>query len=105
MASSESLNHLQLSFLAHPPCRTHTITILDLNSRTVCQKSVMAESRLPPTDKEKLKKAFDFSHFDINAILRGIQLTLVGGKKASGALTRHTSMFPFFFFLAARVYV
>lgn len=31
-------------------------------------------------DKEKLKKAFDFSHFDINAILRGIELTLVGGK-------------------------
>jgi hypothetical protein len=30
-------------------------------------------------DKEKLKKAFDISHFDINAILRGVQLTLVGG--------------------------
>jgi hypothetical protein len=31
-------------------------------------------------DKEKLKKAFDMSHFDLNAILRGAQLTLVGGK-------------------------
>jgi hypothetical protein len=30
-------------------------------------------------DKEKLKKAFDVSHFDINAVLRGVQLTLVGG--------------------------
>lgn len=30
-------------------------------------------------DKKKLKKAFDISHFDINAILRGVQLTLVGG--------------------------
>lgn len=30
-------------------------------------------------DKEKLKKAFDISHFDINAVLRGIQLTLVAG--------------------------
>ena len=32
-------------------------------------------------DKEKLKKAFDVSHFDINAVLRGIQLTLVGGEQ------------------------
>jgi hypothetical protein len=31
-------------------------------------------------DKDELKKAFDISHFDLNAILRGIQLTLVGGK-------------------------
>lgn len=30
-------------------------------------------------DKEKLKEAFDVSHFDLNAILRGVQLTLVGG--------------------------
>lgn len=33
-------------------------------------------------DKEKLKKAFDVSHFDINAVLRGIQLTLVGAHRA-----------------------
>jgi hypothetical protein len=33
-----------------------------------------------PVDKEQLKKAFDVSHFDLNAVLRGIQLTLVGGK-------------------------
>lgn len=31
-------------------------------------------------DKEDLKKAFDLSHFDINAILRGAELTLVGGE-------------------------
>lgn len=33
-------------------------------------------------DKEKIKKAFDISHFDLNAILRGIELTLVGGAYA-----------------------
>lgn len=33
-------------------------------------------------DKEKLKQAFDLSHFDINAILRGAELTLVGGSFA-----------------------
>ena len=33
----------------------------------------------PHLDKEKLKKKFDISNFDINAVLRGIQLTLVGG--------------------------
>lgn len=31
-------------------------------------------------DKAQLKKAFDISHFDLNAILRGIELTLVGGR-------------------------
>lgn len=33
-------------------------------------------------DKEKLKKVFDVSHFDINAVLRGVELTLVGGRRA-----------------------
>ncbi|KAI1249874.1 hypothetical protein MGN70_009490 [Eutypa lata] len=33
-------------------------------------------------DKEELKKAFDISHFDFNAILRGVQLTLVGAHRA-----------------------
>ncbi|KAL2163737.1 hypothetical protein VTH06DRAFT_5796 [Thermothelomyces fergusii] len=33
-------------------------------------------------DKEKLKQHFDISHFDINAILRGMQLTLVGAFRA-----------------------
>ena len=44
----------------------------------------MSQTRIPKKlseeDKEKLKAAFDVSHFDINAILRGAQLTLVGGK-------------------------
>lgn len=31
-------------------------------------------------DKEKLKQKFDISNFDLNAVLRGAQLTLVGGK-------------------------
>jgi hypothetical protein len=39
----------------------------------------MAASERPHIDKEKLKKQFDISHFDINAVLRGVQLTLVGG--------------------------
>jgi hypothetical protein len=30
-------------------------------------------------DTNLLKAKFDTSHFDINAILRGMQLTLVGG--------------------------
>ncbi|KAK3346291.1 hypothetical protein B0T25DRAFT_484085 [Lasiosphaeria hispida] len=33
-------------------------------------------------DKEKLKKHFDISHFDLNAVIRGIQLTLVGAHRA-----------------------
>lgn len=38
------------------------------------------ERELPvDIDKEKLKKAFDISHFNVNAILRGAELTLVGG--------------------------
>ncbi|KAI1371894.1 formamidase [Hypoxylon crocopeplum] len=45
----------------------------------------MAERRMPQLDKldkEELKKAFDVSHFDLNAVLRGIQLTLVGAHRA-----------------------
>ena len=46
----------------------------------------MSHARKPleelPIDKEKIKKAFDVSHFDINAVLRGVQLTLVGGRTA-----------------------
>lgn len=35
--------------------------------------------KLHKLDKEDLKKAFDLSHFDLNAVIRGVQLTLVGG--------------------------
>lgn len=42
----------------------------------------MASPKLSREDKQKFKKAFDLSHFDINAILRGIQLTLVGAHRA-----------------------
>lgn len=38
--------------------------------------------RLRKEDKDWLKAAFDTSHFDLNAILRGMQLTLVGGRLA-----------------------
>ena len=37
-------------------------------------------------DKDKLKQQFDVSHFDINAILRGMQLTFVGGTGLLGCL-------------------
>lgn len=41
------------------------------------------ESRIASQlDKDEVKKAFDTSHFDHNAILRGIQLTLVGAHRA-----------------------
>ncbi len=33
----------------------------------------------PHVDKAALKKKFDISNFDLNQVLRGIQLTLVGG--------------------------
>ncbi|KAI0857554.1 transmembrane protein UsgS [Xylaria cubensis] len=33
-------------------------------------------------DKDKVKEAFDLSNFDINAVLRGAQLTLVGAHRA-----------------------
>ncbi|KAK3689973.1 hypothetical protein B0T22DRAFT_380429 [Podospora appendiculata] len=39
-------------------------------------------SKRPHIDKEKLKEKFDTSHFDINAIIRGAQLTLVGAHRA-----------------------
>lgn len=41
-------------------------------------KSVMSEKLGP----QSLKASFDISNFDLNAILRGMQLTLVGGKCA-----------------------
>jgi len=37
----------------------------------------MAETSSQIIDEQKLKKAFDISHFDLNAVIRGIQLTLV----------------------------
>lgn len=39
----------------------------------------MASEQRPPIDKAQLKKWFDVSHFDLNAVIRGIQLTGVGG--------------------------
>ena len=35
---------------------------------------------MTPEQEEKLKKKFDVKNFDINAILRGAQLTVVGGQ-------------------------
>ncbi|KAI1826579.1 transmembrane protein UsgS [Xylaria intraflava] len=42
----------------------------------------MAESENLELVKDRVKKAFDLSHFDINAVLRGAQLTLVGAHRA-----------------------
>lgn len=41
--------------------------------------SLRPTSHIVDIDKEKLKEKFDTSHFDINAVIRGAQLTLVGG--------------------------
>lgn len=40
----------------------------------------MASSEKLHIDKEKLKKQLDVSHIGPNAVLRGIQLTFVGGQ-------------------------
>ncbi|KAI1120506.1 formamidase [Nemania abortiva] len=42
----------------------------------------MAEHNNPKLDKDKVKEAFDLSNFDVNAVLRGAQLTLVGAHRA-----------------------
>lgn len=43
----------------------------------------MAHAQVPRIDKDKLKKELDVSNFDPNAVLRGAQLTLVGGTATS----------------------
>jgi hypothetical protein len=43
----------------------------------------MSAGQRLPLDKAKLKKKFDVSHFDFNAVIRGVQLTLVGGTQLS----------------------
>ncbi|KAK4228204.1 Acetamidase/Formamidase family-domain-containing protein [Podospora fimiseda] len=44
----------------------------------------MSQSKIkkPHIDKDKLKQKLDVSHFDLNAVLRGAQLTLVGAQRA-----------------------
>ncbi|KAI1288812.1 transmembrane protein UsgS [Xylaria venustula] len=42
----------------------------------------MAEAKNLQIDKDRVKEAFDLSNFDINAVLRGAQLTLVGAHRA-----------------------
>jgi hypothetical protein len=38
-----------------------------------------SQSQRPRLTQEELKKKFEISNFDLNAILRGAQLTVVGG--------------------------
>ncbi|KAI0876783.1 formamidase [Hypoxylon argillaceum] len=42
----------------------------------------MTEHNNLKLDKDKLKEAFDLSSFDVNAVIRGAQLTLVGAHRA-----------------------
>ncbi|EAQ92153.1 hypothetical protein CHGG_00388 [Chaetomium globosum CBS 148.51] len=49
-----------------------------------------SDTRLP-LDKDKLKKKFDVSNFSINAIIRGMQLTLVGAHRALQSRRMFTS--------------
>ncbi|KAL2024748.1 hypothetical protein VTK56DRAFT_5569 [Thermocarpiscus australiensis] len=42
----------------------------------------MSADKIPYVDKAKLKRHFDVSNFDLNAVIRGIQLTLVGAHRA-----------------------
>ncbi|KAI0969080.1 transmembrane protein UsgS [Xylaria arbuscula] len=42
----------------------------------------MAEPNNLKIDKDRVKEAFDLSNFDLNAVLRGAQLTLVGAHRA-----------------------
>ncbi|KAK4464267.1 Acetamidase/Formamidase family-domain-containing protein [Cladorrhinum samala] len=42
----------------------------------------MSTIHKPHIDKDKLKQKLDVSHFDLNAVLRGAQLTLVGAHRA-----------------------
>lgn len=39
----------------------------------------MSADQRPVFNKVQLRQRFDISHFDLNAVIRGIQLTLVGG--------------------------
>lgn len=65
------LHHLKLKLFQH-----HNFTTTASHLQETADMS--ADGR-PHLDKAKLKKQFDISHFDLNAIIRGIQLTLVGG--------------------------
>ncbi len=54
---------------------------------------------MPEIDRERLRRAFDTSHFNLNAVLRGVQLTLVGGepqlpKRSFSLGTDHRSLQP-----------
>ena len=83
-----------LAVLARPPpisepvwALTSLLSLIPRRTRTQrgCTSSSadiedrMASGNGPPIDKETLKKYFDTSHFDLNAVIRGIQLTGVGG--------------------------
>lgn len=42
----------------------------------------MASHEPKAVDMDRLKTTFDLSHFDLNAVLRGVQLTFVGANRA-----------------------
>lgn len=45
-------------------------------------------------DTEQLKTKFDISHFGVNAVIRGAQLTLVGGKYTTTWARDHSASRP-----------
>jgi hypothetical protein len=50
--------------------------------RDMATTSEKLQDRLKRVDAEKVKQNFDLSHFDLNAVIRGAQLTLVGAHRA-----------------------
>lgn len=60
-----------------------TSIILNIHNRMAKLPSDVSKITSPQKlGPESFKASFDISNFDLNAIIRGIQLTLVGGKDA-----------------------
>jgi hypothetical protein len=53
---------------------------LDLSWRPANMAEHKSQPRGPLFAQKELKKRFEISNFDLNAILRGAELTVVGGK-------------------------
>ncbi|KAM3463061.1 hypothetical protein MY5147_009730 [Beauveria neobassiana] len=57
-------------------------------------KSLGGTSRTPPSRPPKSSTLLDLSNFDINAVLRGMQLTLVGGTSSSASESSYVHQRP-----------
>lgn len=71
-----------LTSLAHRYKSWFGAVFVIMSKKSSLEKDVIADIRegLDSIDKEKLKKKLDLSHFSANAVIRGMQLTLVGGR-------------------------